>query len=248
MSKYNKEEKQRLEKINELFFYNIGYENINDTFYKTENLLEKYKDINIPKSLDEWFENYQNELRRKEKKEKRRKRIIKVSKQVAMIFIVISILSTFLTLSVEAFRVKLFNMIVETTEKFSTISHQEKEQLNIQEELQQEWIHYYYPTFLPEGYSLVSTREFNNTKYMTFENKSNIEIIFMQSELSSQAQVDSENGKVTEVDVNGNEGVLIEKKEIKILSWNNNETGFSIQGNIDKSIILEIANNIEKNN
>ena len=248
MSKYKKEEKERLEKINELFFYNIGYENINDTFDKTESLLEEYKDIKVPKSLDEWFDNYQNKLRRKEKKEKRRKTIIRISKQVAMIILIASIAVSLATISVEAFRIKFFNMIVETTEKFSTITHQEKEQLDIQEELPKEWIDYYYPTFLPEGYFLVSAKELNDTKHMIFENELNNEVIFRQSSLSSQTQVDSENGKVIEVDVNGNKGVIIEKKELTILSWNNNEIGFSIHGEIDKTTILEIANNIKKRN
>ena len=69
---------------------------------------------------------------------------------------------------------------------------------------------------------------------MIFENELNSKITFRQSSLSSQKQVDSENSKVIEVDVNGNKGVIIDKKELTSLSWNNNEIEFSIHGDIDE--------------
>lgn len=191
---------------------------------------------------------YQIELRRKEIREKRRIIARKISKRIAVILIVLSMITAFVSISVEAFRVKVFNLIIETSQKFSTISHQEKNQINIQEDLPSEWKNYYYPTFLPEGYFLVSTSELNNTKFMNFGNDLNIKIVFIQSDLSSQAQIDSEGGKVMEVEINGNIGRIIEKEEITILSWNNNETGFIIQGNADKSTLMEFTSSLKKYN
>lgn len=244
----NKEENERLEKLNEVFFYNIGYENVKETYNNTENLLEEHKDIEDPQSLNKWFMSYQIELRRKEIREKRRIIARKISKRIAVILIVLSMITAFVSISVEAFRVKVFNLIIETSQKFSTISHQEKNQINIQEDLPSEWKNYYYPTFLPEGYFLVSTSELNNTKFMNFGNDLNIKIVFIQSDLSSQAQIDSEGGKVMEVEINGNIGRIIEKEEITILSWNNNETGFIIQGNADKSTLMEFTSSLKKYN
>ena len=60
-------------------------------------------------------------------------------------------------------------------------------------------------------------------------------------------QIDSENGKVIEVDINGNNGVLAIKDDIKILNWSNNEMSFSVQGNVEESVLLAIAESIQKN-
>lgn len=248
MGKVNKEEMERLEKLNEIFFYNIGFENVNDTNYKTEALLKEHKDVAVPQNLNKWFIGFQNELKRNEKKKRRRIMIAKTSKRIAMILIVLSMITAFVTISVEAFRVKVFNLIIETSQKFSTISHEERNQINIQEDLPSEWKDYYYPTFLPKGYFLVSASELNNTKFMNFENDLNIKIVFIQSSLSSQTQIDSEGGKVMEVEINGNLGTIIEKEEITSISWNNNETGFIIQGNADKSTLMEFASNLKKYN
>lgn len=244
----NKEENERLEKLNEIFFYTIGYENVKETYCNTENLLEEHKDIEVPQSLNKWFMSYQIELRRKEKREKRKIIASKISKQIAMILVVLSMITVFVSISVEAFRVKVFNLIIETSQKFSTISYQERNQIDIQKDLPSEWKDYYYPTFLPEGYFWVSTSELNNTKFMNFENDLNIKIVFIQSDLSSQVQIDSEGGKVMEVEINGNIGTIIEKKEITIISWNNNETGFIIQGNAEKSTLMEFTSNLKKYN
>lgn len=52
MSNLSGEKRERLEKINEMFFYNVGYNHIDGISDETDKLLEEYKDIKIPESLD----------------------------------------------------------------------------------------------------------------------------------------------------------------------------------------------------
>lgn len=104
-----------------------------------------------------------------------------------------------------------------------------------------DWITYYYPEFLPDGYGLNGTRTLNDTKIMIFSTRTNHDIVFSQGTLSGKSQIDSENGKVIEVDINGNNGVLAIKDDIKILNWSNNEMSFSIQGNVEESVLLAIT-------
>jgi hypothetical protein len=46
--------------------------------------------------------------------------------------------------------------------------------------------------------------------------------------------------------INGNEGILVKKEDISILYWPKQEKAFYIQGSIDKTTIISIAESIEK--
>ena len=70
--------------------------------------------------------------------------------------------------------------------------------------------------------------------------------MFSQGPLSGESQIDTENGKLVEVDINGNNGVIAIKEGIKILNWSNNEMSFSIQGNVEESVLLAIVESIIK--
>jgi hypothetical protein len=49
-----------------------------------------------------------------------------------------------------------------------------------------------------------------------------------------------------EVEIQGNRGILVEKDKWTIVSWANNDKSFSIQGNVQKSILLQLAESIKK--
>ncbi len=195
MNKQSNEERARLKKLNETFLYDVGYEHMNNICDETDRLLEGYKELEVPDSLNQWF----------------------------------------------------FNLVIETSQKFSLISQEEIGETQEVYEVPSEWGIYYYPEFLPEDYDLSSTRTLNDTKIMIFSNGTNQDIVFSQGPLSGESQIDSENGKVIEVDINGNNGVLAIKDDIKILNWSNNEMSFSIQGNVEESVLLAIAERIIKN-
>lgn len=58
------------------------------------------------------------------------------------------------------------------------------------------------------------------------------------------SQIDTEEAMVIEVDINGDSGIVAEKKHITIIGWSKKEIGFILQGNLDKSAFLEIAEQI----
>jgi len=71
-----------------------------------------------------------------------------------------------------------------------------------------DWVDYYYPTFLPEDFTQTNIISLNDTKIMLFSNSKTHEIRFSQGNISAESQIDSENGKVIEVEINGHQGVL----------------------------------------
>ena len=106
---------------------------------------------------------------------------------------------------------------------------------------------FYYPSYLPEGYVLERAEMLNDTKYMYFNNSEGQKIRFIQGNMSSQSQIDTQDGRLLEVDINGNDGLIATKEGISILSWSDDGTSFSIQGSVEQSILLEIAEGIKKN-
>jgi hypothetical protein len=247
MNKQSNEDRARLKKLNETFLYDVGYEHMNNICDETDRLLAEYNELEVPDNLNQWFINYNRKLIRKEKNQVIRRSVLKLGKKIAAVLIVISIAGSIVTMSVEAFRVRFFNLIIETSQKFSLVSQEEVGETQVVYEVPSEWGTYYYPEFLPEGYDLNSTRALNDTKIMIFSNGTNHDIVFSQGTLSGKSQIDSENGKVIEVDINGDNGVLSIKDDIKILNWSNNEMSFNIQGNVEESVLLAIAERIIKN-
>jgi hypothetical protein len=220
---------------------------MNNICDETDRLLEEYKDLEVPDSLDQWFINYNKELKRKERNRKIRSKALKSSKTIATVLLVISIAGSVVTLSVEAFRVDFFNLVIETSQKFSLVFQEEIVEEQMAYEVPNDWIDYYYPTYLPDGYSLMDTRTLIDTKHMTFSNSDGQELRLIQGNLSSRSQIDTENGKVIEVDIRGSKGVLVVKDDISILNWSTNDMSFSIQGNVKESVLLAIAESVEKN-
>lgn len=247
MKKLSNEKKEQLKKLNDTFLFNVGYHHMNNICDETDRLLEEYKDLEVPDSLDQWFINYNKELKRKERNRKIRSKALKSSKTIATVLLVISIAGSVVTLSVEAFRVDFFNLVIETSQKFSLVFQEEIVEEQMAYEVPNDWIDYYYPTYLPDGYSLMDTRTLIDTRYMTFSNSDEQELRFIQGNLSSRSQIDTENGKVIEVDIRGSKGVLVVKDDISILNWSTNDMSFSIQGNVKESVLLAIAESVEKN-
>lgn len=131
-------------------------------------------------------------------------------------------------------------------QKYSLIYHQEDINNNFNSKLSHEWKEYYYPTFIPDNFELISAKEFGNSKHLTFENRSNQYIKIIQSSMNFESQIDTEGASIIEIDISGNEGMLIEKDNQFILTWNNDERIFRIQSNLDRNTILKIADNLEK--
>jgi hypothetical protein len=247
MKKLSNEKKEQLKKLNDAFLFNVGYHHMNNICDETDRLLEEYKDLEVPDSLDQWFIHYTKELKRKERNRKIRSKAVKLSKRIATVLLVISIAGSLVTLSVEALRVDFFNLVIETSQKFSLVFQEEIVEEQMAYEVPNDWIDYYYPTYLPDGYSLMDTRTLIDTRYMTFSNSDEQELRFIQGNLSARSQIDTENGKVIEVDIRGSKGVLVVKDDISILNWSTNGMSFSIQGNVKESVLLAIAESVEKN-
>lgn len=247
MKDQHNEEHERLDRLTKTFFYNIGYEHVNNICDEANQLLRKHEHIKISKSLNNWFyNNYLEKFNKKPYKKKIMKNSKNITRRVAIILMVICTAFTIMITSVEGFRIQFFNMIIETNKQFTAVNFKENRNIDYLGKRPKNWENYYYPTILPKCLSFKSAFEANNTKYIIFTDGQDNEVHFVQGTVTADFQIDSEYGQVLDVDINGDNGIIIEKNDLSIISWHNNDSSFYLQGYLEKSILLEIAESIEK--
>ncbi|MEA1975054.1 MAG: hypothetical protein U9N10_05795, partial [Bacillota bacterium] len=94
------------------------------------------------------------------------KNVLLVSKRVAMFLIAVVIITLTLTISVEAFRLKIFNKFIETNDKYSFVKTDENIKVDYLEKIPNEWTSFYYLKVLPKGYKFLKAIDVNNAKYI----------------------------------------------------------------------------------
>lgn len=236
---------------------NAGMDSMMEAYYKlvgeshVKNILEVLKSekdeinqVKISKSMDDWFEKFIH-MKEMEKQRKKWLRKIKSYSSRAAIFILVLIGAfTAVTMSVEAFRIRILNYFMEENESYTEFrvdevaDGQSIPQLDIDQ--------YYYPTHLPEGFNYDSSQAAGDVVILSFSNSGAI-MVFTQGSTGTIYHVDTEDAETKEVPIGNTSGYLIEKNDGITLFWNDEDTDFMINGNIEPNELIKIAESLEKN-
>ncbi len=173
--------------------------------------------------------------------EKRRTKIINIlyyfKKAVAMLLIVLTVIFA-ATMSVKAWRVKLFNTIIDTFEKFSEIRYEDVDKSidKIEDNT------FFVPGYVPEGFKL----DKENTNFfgqsIIYRNKNGEEIVFEQYKLENRRMIiDTEGTELESIIIHGYEAYFYSNKGINNILWNDGYYGFIISSAIHKEEIIKMA-------
>lgn len=243
MSEMTKEEKERVKRMNQAFLYELGYQHMNHICEETDALKEEYNDLEMPESLNSWFDDFNEKRLADEKREKQKKKIRKGVFRLAAAVFILLISAGAVTMSVEAFRVRFFNMLIDTKETYSEISFETED--DYLEGIPEDWANYYVMTYIPDGFALVEAFNTEQSGYLTYE-FSEYYIMFIQGALDLDIQVDTEEREIQEVRIEDNDGIMVINSEEVMLIWSNDEACFHIISNLDEETILKIAKKIKK--
>ena len=246
MDKSKKHNQSHNEQLEHMFLKDIGHEYAKSVQKETEEIRANMIDPPDLSELDAWFYEFDRKQTRRAKWRKAYDSITATRGRVASIIMVLLLTAAMLTVSVDAFKVRFFNIVIELEDQYTSIFIDEGEPLNPVEDLPEDWSDYYFPTALPEGYTLASTDSSICRKRTVFVNDDQNEIVFNQYSDGSDLQLDTENAVTYEVDINGHSGLLIEKNGLTTIHWIVNDRSFLLRSAIDKSILLDIACNIKK--
>lgn len=236
----NNEQQELLDRA--LFSY-IGYHHVQNLAQDLDSNREEINKINVPKSLDKWFYKFNNNIVSSKRNSKYSSTIKKVISKVAIIFLIIAISMAVLTVSVDAFRVRVFNLIIENTEKYLSIRVEEEGQgkYSPYDEIKG----YYVLGYVPEGFVLDSIDNFGGSATMIFINIKEQRILFDQSPIGTSFQIDSEDAIIEDIKINDVEGIAIIKEGSNKLFWSNKEFNFYISSDIELEQLIKVAEGLE---
>lgn len=201
----------------------------------------------FPSELDKRIKRIINQHNRKENLKELRRTSVRLLQKVAVIFLVASISFSVLLLGVEAFRVKVINLIMETTKEYTEIKSEspiedaEKERLLEQKDLKE----MYLPDYIPEGFKILKTELFSASKIIHYSNDKDQLIVFAQyNNENASIRIDTEEAKVEKIVINGSEGLLVEKEQLITILWHNDNSSFYLKSKTDKDLLIKMAESI----
>lgn len=199
----------------------------------------------------EYPKEFEKKIKKIIKEEKRGlflNKICSYTKKVAVLFIAFLISLLTITMSVEALRTNLFDMVKDVYEKFTIyrfkIDENDNEKVNF---LEKKNIDY-----LPNGFKEVNRSEYDNDISITYSN--GVDYITLNYLLieNSNLYMDTENTKISKVKINNYDADYIEKENKSRLVWQDENILYDLKldyVNKDKylgikSELIKIAKNI----
>lgn len=225
-----------------------------------ENIIKEIQDeanswdepMHFPEELDEKMRkiiaNYNSNYNRKTKTRRGRKTAKKVLSIAAVILIAILTATAVFVASAEAIRIKVLNLVMEDMGEYTSVDIKEEPEASedILATVPPNWEGQYAPTYIPEDFVISQYKSYNHTKTIVYLDDSGQMILFEErsGEISS-LRLDTEYTDATPIEINGFEGLLVEKDGIVKITWYNDELLFAITGKIDKNELIRIAESVE---
>lgn len=228
------------------FLRHIGHEHMNQLCNELDQKTEEWKAIEVPQSLNEWFESFHKQEQKRKRKQERRSNLLKIGKKAAILVVFLVGINYVLVSNVDAYRIQWLNTITNIQDKFTQIDFVTGDKEESTSLLPDDWVGNYYPAYLPDGFRLEDSLSNKGISRLQYRDSNENVIVFHQFSLQSSVQVDSEDGKVSQINIGSNVAVLIEKNNSNSISWTVDDFALSISATgvlVDE--LIKIAENVE---
>ena len=176
---------------------------------------EKGEVRDVPEELDKKCQKIiKDSFAKKRWRESVRQGLCKTGK-VAIIVLAMLTLSSTLVLSVDAIRYPVINFFLQNSDRYTAITMNEE---NAEVSEATESIHENIAHIIPEGYEL-TREEITNLgyAYLRYANAAGDKISIDIGSNLGQVYVDTEDAKVTDIDINGLAGLCVEKDGLRVI-------------------------------
>ena len=216
-------------------------------------LEEKEKLKNDPDSLpsEETFQRFSQQLDTQLKKPKAyaaRRRILKALNRSAVAMLVVFILLFATVASVQAWRVRVLNYLMDIQPKYTSFQLKESNSGSGSGSPVVNWTKAYVPTYIPDGYKVSNISSSKPLKKIVFESEQDKDSFIIYTELSeaNSPAVDTENASVFKtISINGHEGTLVVKNSIITIVWQMDNSLFTVQAPTSEDTVLKIAEGVK---
>lgn len=206
--------------------------------------IDEYKDIDniyYPAELDYRIKKLITDYKRRKKRDQLYKTGIKIFTKVAVFLFIILLGISIIAVGVEAVRLKIFNLVVEVMDEFTSMEVEENEDLSDDSN------HIYMPTYIPEAYISTGVQTFKDITVIQYVNDDGDTILFEQSkEMQSNLRVDTEYAESNKVLINDIEAFIVRKDSMIMLVWHDNEMTFTLIGCLDENELIKMAESVVK--
>lgn len=191
------------------------------------------------------FERKMKKLIKQQKRSSFTNKIIFYSKRTAIVFLIILASLFTVTMSSEALRTRLYELVIRVYEDLTSFVFSNKENIEIKNLKIKE------PGYIPEGFKEVDRVD---NFMIAYENEKGIRIEYISTEIDTNSIIlDTEDAKVKEIFINGYKAKYIEKETFLQVFWNDNNFIYLLnvdyQNNNDlelyKNILLKMAKSIK---
>lgn len=203
---------------------------------ENDRLMEEYKDVEYPKSLDIWFEKLMDKKRKKYNCNKRLHTLFIVAKRSAALFVVFLIVGSIAVLSVDALRVEFMNLFIEQTDQYDEYSLSSDE---LMEYVEADALKYY-PRYIPLGFKLNEYSHDNFETTIEFINGAklfNVNVSYKNTEI----RLDNENVEKSTLSINGKSATLLQYDDKIRIMFKVDKAIITVSGNLEKEEIIKIS-------
>ena len=225
----------------DLYLKHIGEQHAYNINKELEKNKEAIENIDFPKELDEWFENFTKQRYRKQRIKKRMQTLYKSSARIAAVLVLIITILGVVTFSVEAFRIDFLNFFV--TEKSNNLEIKSRRVVQ-GEDLLEDYEDLYVLGYVPEGFVLSDVEGIKEHLLITYIN-GNKRIDFMQHFSDIDISLDNERMKITYEELKGGEqAIFSQSADYNSIVWENDICTFVLSGEADIKTLKEMAESI----
>lgn len=163
-----------------------------------------------------------------------------LARKIGIAILIVSIVGS-LSMSVEAVRVRVIELITDVFEKFTSISYQKHEGKYGEGTTKSDL-----PMYIPDGFKLVEQEEMFNNIYITYKNDLGKEILIRKVEINTNDSiVDTEGTELERLILDDREFYYYENKGVKNIMWIEGEYQMKISSEIEKTELMKMSLSIK---
>lgn len=185
-------------------------------------------------------EDAMREIFRRERKKIFFKKVSKYSKRVAVFLLAVMVMSGVAVFSVEAWRIKVINFVIEMSQTHSEIGFGENSTKGDSYTSAEITLGY-----IPKGFKLEQKDVKNDMVSLVFKGEEYY-FVFSMSGITSSISIDTENASVKKITINGQEALYSSNNNVHILVWHDEKFSYTLSGTLEEKEMVRIAENTKK--
>ena len=183
------------------------------------------------------------EYDRKTAKAKRKRRMLKTLQLAAGFVLCLTTMSAIAMETSDAFRVRVYQLFEDKEQGGVTLFTQDEY------DMIGEWEDYWYPTYLPEDFTMIGAEKDGSERVMAFHSEDGVEIYINEYSLDSRVSMDIDHTDMKEIRIGYYKGYLftLEENLYMCVCWMTDDRQLSVtmSGKLDKELLMQIAEGLE---